>query len=179
MFKNFYGFLSGQKLRQINLFSYLNTAEDYDKIHSNGNNVFDKDGNLIIDCNSDPVFISVGDAGETYVGFYQNLFFLFLFDREINDRIVQIYVKRPDDEWKVPVNEDGSFDFINPTTVKVEVYVNYDVSVIKLDRKLSRCYGEDYHYGVWNKMFYKSLNSFMKTVEDYTEINQIKHAYER
>jgi hypothetical protein len=178
MFNNFYGFLAGQKLRQLNLFSYLETAETYGKIHD-ANDVLHPDGHLLIDSSTEPVFVSVKDEVETYVVFYQNLFFLFSVNKDMRDKIVQIYVKRPDDEWEIPRKPDGNFDFLNPSNVKVEVYVNYDVSVLKLNRRLSRCSGEDYTSGAWNKMFFKSLNSFLQTIEDYTEINQIRQAYHK
>ena len=95
----------------------------------------------------------------------------------MNDKLVQIYVKRPEDTWSVPLKSDGTPDFLNPSNVKVGVYVNYDVSVLKLNRRLSRCCGENYSHGAWNKMFYKSLNSFIQVVENYTEMNQITQAY--
>ncbi len=176
MFNNFYGFLAEQKLHQLDLFKYLETAETYGKIND-ANDVFQPDGHLLIDSTTEPVFVSVKDEVETHVVFYQNLFFLFSVNSEVNDKIVQIYVKRPNDEWQIPHKPAGNFDFLNPSNVKVEVYVNYDVSVLKLNRRLSRCSGEDYRPGAWNKMFYRSLNSFLETIDDYTEINQIKHAY--
>ena len=176
MFNNFYGFLADQKLRQLNLFGYLETAETYGKIHD-ANDVLHPDGHLSLDCSTEPVFVSVKDEVETCVVFYQNLFFLFSVNNEVRDKIVQIYIKRPDDEWEIHRKADGNFDFLNPTNVKVEVYVNYDVSVLKLNRRLSRCSGENYSHGAWNKMFYRSLNSFIHAIENYTEISQITQAY--
>lgn len=176
MFNNFYGFLADQKLRQLNLFSYLDTAETYGKIHE-ASDVFRQDGHLLMDSTTEPVFVSVKDEVKTYVVFYQNLFFLFSANAEMKDKIVQIYVKRPEDEWEIPKKADGNFDFLNPSNIKAGVYINYDVSVLKLNRRLSRCCGENYYHGAWNKMFYRSLNSFIRTVENYTEINQITQAY--
>lgn len=178
MFNSFYGFLADQKLRQLNLFSYLDIAESYDKVREDIGEIMHPDGHLTVDYETEPVFISVKDEVETCVVFYRNLFILFSYNRDMNDKIAQIYVKRPADNWEIPRKADGNFDFLNPSNVKVEVYVKYDVSVLKLNRRLSRCYGEDYRPGAWNKMFYKSLISFIDTVENYTEINRIKEAYE-
>lgn len=190
MCNRFYGFLIDQKLRQLDLFNYLKVAEKYGKIHYDATEVFDKDGNIIdkdkvnngcgVSVDIDPVFVSVkdDDGTESCVVFYDNIFILFSVNADLSDRIVQIYIKRPEDEWKVPVKEDGSgLDLLNPCNAKVEVYVNYDVSVCKLNRRLSRCEGEEYRSGKWNNKFYKMFNSFINKVEGYTEINQIKQAY--
>lgn len=182
MFNIFYGFLADQKLRQLDLFNYLKVAEKYNKIHYDAAEVFDKNGNIFARevGDDDPIFVSVkdDDGTESCVVFYDNLFILFSVNADLSDRIVQIYIKRPEDEWKIPVKEDGSgLDLLNPCNAKVEVYVNYDVSVCKLNRRLSRCEGEEYRSGKWNSKFYKMFNSFISKVEGYTEINQIKQAY--
>ncbi len=184
MFNKIYGFLTDQKLRQTDLFSYVGTAEDYGKVYTVAGNItgpFDNNGFLKEECETTPIFIKVTEG--TYVIFYQNLFFLLSLNNETKDAVAQIYVKRPEDVWQLPIKqdgtEDGTLDYINPLNVKVEVYVNYDVSVIKLGRTLGRCGGELYRNGTWNKMVYKTLNAFFTTVENYTEINQIKQAYEK
>ena len=179
MFNKIYGFLTDQKLRQTDLFSYVGTAEDYGKVYNVAGNIigpFDNNGFLKEECETTPIFIKVTEG--TYVIFYQNLFFLLSLNNETKDAVTQIYVKRPEDVWQLPIKqdgtEDGTLDYINPLNVKVEVYVNYDVSVIKLGRTLGHCGGELYRNGTWNKMVYKTLNAFFTTVENYTEINQIK-----
>ncbi len=181
MFKNFYGFLTNQQLRYSldRLFGYLSTAEEYEKVFEDARPYFGKeDGCILTDVyKTEPMFFRVKGEANTCVVFYENLFFIFASDNKLNDKIVQIYVKRPEDEWKIPYTENEELDLLNPSNVKVEVYVNYDVSVQKLNRRLTRCTGEEYRDGVWNKMFYRSFNSFVKKVEDYTELNQINHAY--
>jgi hypothetical protein len=178
MLNSFYGYFATKKLQNLRFFELLDIAEEYGKIHD-ASDVFHPDGHLLLDYNAEPVFISTKDEDNACIVFYQNLFFLLSINKETKDKIVQIYVKRPDDEWEIPHKPDGTFDFLNPSNVKVEVYVNYDVNVIKFNRRLSRCSGEYYRYGVWNKMFYKSMKSFTSTVENYTEINQIKLAYNK
>ena len=179
MFRGLYKLLITPKMYQLNLFSYLSVAEKYGKIHTDARDVFDIEGRFIGDRNdeTEPVFISVKDESEAYAVFYENLFILFSINNDLGDRIVQIYMKRPEDTWTVPVMEDGSLDLLNPSNIKVEVYVNYDVSVLKLNRRLSRCAGEEYKSGVWNKTFYRTFNAFLRKIEDYTEMNQIKIAY--
>ena len=182
MFSSLYNVFISTKLRNLDLFKYLEVAEKYGKIHSDPSEVFDRNGHFIVkeNENDEPVFVSVKDEGEgeSCVVFYENMFILFSMNNELKDRIVQIYIKRPEDEWTVPVKENGyGLDLLNPSNIKVEVYVNYDVSVLKLNRRLSRCSGEDYRSGRWNKSFYKSFNSFLAKVEGYTEISQIKEAY--
>ena len=180
MFRGIYNFFITTKLRNLNLFDYLEVAEKYGKIHNDPYEVFDVDGHFKLDCenNDEPVFVSVKgeDNWESCFVFYHNLFILFSINSEQGDKIIQIYIKRPEDEWAVPVGENG-LDLLNPTNVKVDVYLNYDVSVLKLNRRLSRCFGEEYRSGEWNKSFFKSFNSFLGKVEDYTEMNQIKQAY--
>lgn len=183
-----FNYLITAKLRAINLFDYLSTAEKYDKVvtEKKRNTLVDFDhknlGRIkrdVFDYSVEPVFISTGgsDADSTVV-FYENLFMLFSHDKELNDWIVEIYMKRPEDEWVVPI-VDNEPDFLNPLTVKVNVYVNYDVSVQKLNRRLSRCCGEEYKSGTWDKSFYRTLNSFLDKVDAYTELNQVKNAYKK
>lgn len=180
MLNKFYGFLADQKLRQLNLFNYLDIAEKYGKVYRAAD-VFNPDGKLnrVDNEKPEPIFVSdKSGENESYVVFYDNIFVLFSINKELNDSIIQIYVKRPEDEWTVPVSNDGTeFDVLNPNNVKVEVYVKYDVSVLKLNRRLSRCMGEEYRSGKWNKIFYRSIISFLDRVNGYTELNQIEMAY--
>ena len=102
--------------------------------------------------------------------------FTFFYDSETKDKITRIYVKSPNDAWTF--NFDGnadSMDLLHPTNVCAEVYVNYDVSVLQLDR----CFGENYKSGSWNKMFYHTLISFFEKTQGYTELNRIKVAYQK
>lgn len=182
MFNTLYNLFITPKLRSFDFFDYLEIAEKYNKIHDDPSEVFDKNGNFIDKemVKYEPVFISFKDKDccESCAVFYDNLFILFTWNEELIDKAVQVYVKRPEDEWQVPIKEDGhSLDFLNPSNVKVEIYVNYDVNVFKLNRRLGRCVGENYTSGKWNKMFYKTLNSFTKKVMSYTELNQVSEAY--
>jgi hypothetical protein len=177
-----YNFFITAKLRTLNLFGCLEIAKKYDKIYYDPKEIFDKNGYLIDKeaVKHEPVFISTKDSYgcESCAVFYDNLFILFSMNEEQGDKAVQIYVKRPDDEWQISVNESNSnLDPTNPANIKAEVYVNYDVSVFKLNRRLGCCVGENYTPGKWNKMFYKSLNSFLGKVEGYTELNQVSKAY--
>ena len=160
MFSGYYGFLTSQKMRQLNLFKCLEVAEEYNKVERDQKKVFNDDGlfNVVI---------------------WNNLYMLFSINTELNDRIIQIYIKRPEDRWSVPVDENGNFDLMNPDNVKIEVYVDYNVSVVKLNHVLSRCCGDEYRSGAWNKMFYRAIKSFVKKVDEYTEITQIKNAYNK
>ena len=185
MFNKIYGFLVEQKLHQLDLFNYLEVAEKYGKIHYTTDDIFSQlNGTFFIKETEkdEPLFVSSkdNDGNESCVVFYGNLFIIFSMNKELNDKIVQIYMKRPTDEWEIRrINNgnDNRLDLLNPTNVKVEVYVNYDVSVCKLSHRLGRCGGEEYHSGKWNTEFHRAINSFIKKVESYTEINQIKQAY--
>ena len=181
MLNFFYHFFIIPKLRAINFFDCLKIAEKYGKIHQDPKEVFDMNGNLIDReiSNIEPVFISLKDEEccESCAVFYDNLFMLFTWNEDVEDTALQIYVKRPEDEWQVPVKKDGSLDFLNPNNVKAEVYINYDVNVFKFNRKLDRCMGEYYTPGRWDKMFYKTVNSFLERVDGYTELNQLSKAY--
>lgn len=180
MLKGLYGFLADQKMRQLNLFRSLEIAEEYHKVAQDPKELFNPDGQCkdVYYEPEEPHFISVDDdENERYVVIYGNLYMLFSINETLNDKIVQIYIKRPDDLWRVPVDENGNFDMMNPCNVKIEVYADYSVSVVKLNHVLSRCCGQDYRSGVWNKMFYRTIKSFVKKVDGYTEINQINVAY--
>lgn len=189
MFNYFYRLLIDGKLSGNNLFDYLEVAKKYDKVMTKerlqearvlrGN---DETGwKLIpyIEVNAEeaePLFIKIDDkvddgSYEEYCVFYWNLFLTFSIDAENGNRIVRAYVKKPDDGWTFDkVYGNG---LMHPTNVHAEVYTDYDINVLKL----SRCYGQDYKSGSWNKMFYRTICSFMETVQGYTEISRIKNAY--
>lgn len=182
MFNNFYGYLAELSTKNTDLFRYISVAKEYDKIYKNPADVFDDNGFFRefredVD-KSQPIFISTCSGEfEVIVAFYENLFMIFTTNDELDDQVVQIFVKRPQDEWAIPVKENGELDLLHPINVKIEVYKNYDVSVENLNYPLSRCKGETYKPGSWNKAFYKTFGSFLKKIENYTEINQINHAY--
>ena len=160
MLKNFYNFLITTKFTQLNLFDFLEIAEKHGRVYANKDADFDIDGRLSMPEieNDEPCFIHVDGADiETCVAVYENLLFTFSVDETLNDRIIRIYMKKPE------------------CNVNAEIYVNYNVSVLRLNR----CVGENYKSGAWNKMFYKTLESFCKKVQGYTEINQLKKAYEK
>jgi hypothetical protein len=183
MFRNFYRILITSKLSRIDLFDYLELAKRYGKVAlENKKDHFIKSeenpGFYNIPESSEPFFIEVGGEFETHCAFYENLFFHFSYDPALNDTIVRVYVKRPSDKWEFKALDtlDGGCDVLNPTNVHAEVYIKYNVSVLK---KSNRCTGEDYKTGNWNKAFWRSLISFFDTVQNFTELNRIKLAYEK
>ena len=168
------------RLRDIDLLDYLDIAERCGKVHDDPAFFFSStDGSALLWDTDEPLFLRAGD-GKTVVAFYENLYVLMSRDERTGDKVAEICLKRPEDEWVLPVNGLGTgFDLLNPLNAKVEVYLKYSVSVIKIDRVLGHCSGDYYRSGVWNRSFYKSLNSFIEKVEGFTEINQIKVAYGR
>ena len=189
MCKFIYNVLISSKFNGLDLFKYLDLAKQYDKVRfDTDDSIFsrtDKENEYTLaainESNPDydnPVFIKVSKEPDFYCVFYGNLMFTFHFDKVNNNKIVRIYVKRPEDEWtfyRLVNTESGAFDVMNPINVGAEVYINYDVNVLKLNR----CYGENYQSGVWNKMFYRTLCSFIDKTQGLTEINRIKKAYEK
>lgn len=179
MFRKFYEFLITQKMASIDLFECLETAQKYGKIFSNTNGLFSYvgDDQFALSAPEEngeghPVFVKADPNREIYCAFYENL--MISFSCEDGDKIVRVYAKTPEDEWTFlkPI-DGGSFNILSPTNVNAEVYINYDVNVLKLDR----CCGEDYRSGSWNKMFFHSILSFIDTVRDYTEVNRVQKAY--
>lgn len=189
MCKFIYNLLINSKFAGLDWFNYIDLANKYDRVtFDTDTSIFtrtDRENEYILaaidETNPDhnnPVFIKVTKEPDQYCVFYGNLMFVFHFDHEKNDKIVRIYVKRPEDEWtfyRLVNTESGAFDIMNPLNVSAEVYINYDINVLKLNR----CYGENYKSGVWNKMFYRTLCSFINKTQGLTEINRIKKAYER
>ena len=188
MCKFFYNLLINSKLSGVDLFKYIDLAKRYEKVRQDTDHMifsYDENGNnyhlsAISDDNPDygsPIFIKVTKGPDVICAFYQNLMFSFHFDSSTNDRIVRIYVKRPEDEWTfgVPNNETGAFDVLHPLNVEAEVFITYDINVLRLNR----CFGQNYQSGVWNKMFYWTLCSFIDKTQGLTEISRIKKAYER
>lgn len=186
MFRNFYKFLIDTKLGTKDLFDNLNLADKYGKIRDNRTSnfvntdkgyVFPVDENDRNEYRDEPIFFKVNAKGDSYCCFYDNLMFTFYYENETKDKITRIYVKSPNEEWAfVQSNDvDAPVDLLHPINVCAEVYINYDVSVLKLNR----CYGTDYKSGSWNKMFYHTLDSFFEKTQGYTELNRIKAAYQK
>jgi len=181
MFRNFYKFFIDTKLSGKDLFDNLNLADKYGKIRENKTDEFVKEGPgyiFVIDTyNAEPVFFRVNRKTDSYCCFYENLMFTFYYESETKDKITRIYVKSPNDAWTFNRSDDmdSPMDLLHPINVCAEVYINYDVSVLKLNR----CYGSDYKSGSWNKMFYRTLLSFFEKTQGYTELNRIKAAYQK
>ena len=194
MFKNFYKLLIDAKLGNTNLFDYLAIAEEYSKVKTIEGAV--KENRLIKNRDDGTWFLGgpdyVNENGETIEPdiiktsdallnnvvcvFYRNLYINFSSGpgNTNNDQIIRICVKDPDEQWRFKNGADGKIDIIHPENVNAEVYIDYNVSVLNH----SRCVGNEYKSGTWNKMFYRTICSFIDTVQGYTEINRIKKAYE-
>lgn len=181
MFKNFYRLFINARLGNIDLFDCLELAKKYEKIYRNSNNIFTEVGGKYVLSvkeldENEPVFIKVGSDAENYVVFYENFFIMYSIDRNADDYIVRIHMKRQEDSWEFKGLSSGDgCDVLDPLNVNAEVYVKYNVGVLHLNR----CYGENYHSGSWNKMFYRTLGSFIEKVQGFTEINRIKKSYEK
>lgn len=181
MFKNFYRLFINTRLGNIDLFDCLELAKKYEKIYRNSNDIFTEVGGKYVLSvkeldENEPVFIKVGSEAENYVVFYENFFIMYSIDRNADDYIVRIHMKRQEDSWEFKGLSSGDgCDVLDPLNVNAEVYVKYNVGVLHLNR----CYGENYHSGSWNKMFYRTLGSFIEKVQGFTEINRIKKSYEK
>lgn len=179
MFQNFYRVLNINKLRQTNFFGYFDVVKKSGKVHT-PNEVFSESGRFRSEefDPEEPVFI-MDKFGNTQLNIiiFKNLYVILSLDEELNDKITRIFLKRPEDEWELSKVGKNCFDLLTPSNVKIDVYVDYYVSLVKLNHYLSRCTGEDYRSGSWNKMFYESVSTLVNKVEGYKEINQIKNAY--
>ena len=181
MFKNFYRLFINTRLRAVDLFDCLELAKKYEKVYRNSNDIFTEvSGKYVLSVKeideNEPVFIKVGDNAENYVVFYDNFFITYSIDRNADDYIVRIHMKRQEDNWEFKSLSSGDgCDVLNPLNVNAEVYIKYNVGVLHLNR----CYGEDYRSGSWNKVFYRTLGSFIEKVHGFTEINRIEKSYEK
>lgn len=181
MFKNFYRLFINTRLRAVDLFDCLELAKKYEKVYRNSNDIFTEvSGKYVLSVKeideNEPVFIKVGDNAENYVVFYENFFITYSIDRNADDYIVRIHMKRQEDNWEFKSLSSGDgCDVLDPLNVNAEVYIKYNVGVLHLNR----CYGEDYRSGSWNKVFYWTLGSFIEKVHGFTEINRIMKSYEK
>lgn len=165
MCKSFYNFLIRGKIGTIDFFEWLNVARKYEMVK--------KAKDVVSISTHGPLFVELESGTvETNCIFYENLMIILHRDFEKDDKIIRIFVKRPEDVWSF-----SSFKavegIITPLNLNAEVYIKYDVSVLKLNR----CYGEEYRSGNWNKMFFKTIRSLIKEVAGFTEINKISEAY--
>lgn len=181
MFKNFYRLFINTRLRAVDLFDCLELAKKYEKVYRNSNDIFTEvSGKYVLSVKeideNEPVFIKVGDNAENYVVFYENFFITYSINRNADDYIVRIHMKRQEDNWEFKSLSSGDgCDVLDPLNVNAEVYIKYNVGVLHLNR----CYGEDYRSGSWNKVFYRTLGSFIEKVHGFTEINRIEKSYEK
>lgn len=183
MFRGFYKFLITQKLSQLNLFDNLELAQKYGMVRANSETLFEEFLNAsgalryrlagFEEYITEPLFIQA--TNETTCAFYGNLMFVFSYDPEPNDYVLRIFIKKPEDKWVFVRNSSNGCYVLNPTNVHAEVYVAYNVSVLRLNR----CVGDDYKSGTWNKRFYDDLTGFIDKTNAYTEINQMKEAYKK
>ena len=182
MCKYIYYLLTTSKLGKVDLFNALETAKKYEKVVDNDDYLFKKSGtNTCVfaegyDDPETPLFICLEDNPEVHCVFYRNLALVFTYDEKNGDRVIRGHMKRPDDAWEFFRNDtsDGC-DLLNPVNVCAEVYDAYDVNVLKL----TRCHGENYISGTWNKMFYGTLVSFLEKVDEYTEVTRLNKAYKK
>ena len=183
MFKNFYRLFINTKLATIDIFDCLELAKKYEKVYQNSRDIFTpvNDGEKYVLSvkeldENEPVFIKVGSDAENYAVFYKNFFITYSIDHNAEDYIVRIHMKRQEDNWEFkPLFSGDGCDVLDPLNVNAEVYVKYNVGVLHL----SRCFGEDYRSGSWNKMFYQTLGSFIEKVHGFTEINRVEKSYEK
>ena len=137
------------RLGNIDLFDCLELAKKYEKIYRNSNDIFTEVGGKYVLSvkeldENEPVFIKVGSEAENYVVFYENFFIMYSIDRNADDYIVRIHMKRQEDSWEFKGLSSGDgCDVLDPLNVNAEVYVKYNVGVLHLNR----CYGENYHSG--------------------------------
>ena len=158
MFKNFYKSIIDYKIKNIDLFNYLGTAEKYGKMHQ-------KKEAFVSD--EEPYFYAI-ERDKHYVAFYKNLFFNFSMDREKDDQIAEVFIKNPDEEWVL--NEDET-----PKNTLGRVYLAYNVDVLGEQR----CYGHRYVSGAWNKEFWTMFSEFDNKVSRLTELNQLEAIYSK
>ena len=181
MFKNFYRLFINTRLTSTYLFDCLELAKKYERVYRNSKDIFTEvSGKYVLSVKeideNEPVFIKVGDNAENYVVFYENFFITYSIDRNADDYIVRIHMKRQEDNWEFKSLSSGDgCDVLDPLNVNAEVYIKYNVGVLHLNR----CYGEDYRSGSWNKVFYRTLGSFIEKVHGFTEINRIEKSYEK
>ena len=183
MFRNYYRILIETKLTSLNLFDYLDLAKKYDKVRPNiietfirTEDGFDYTIPEYSGIDAIPVFVNAGREGDTeiYCAFYKNLFFEFHYNDKLGDRVLTVSMKDPEDEWRFRRSQTGEgCDVANPTNVHAEVYVDYNVDVLHR----TRCFGNEYESGSWNKAFYNTFMGFLDKMEGITEKNIIKNAY--
>ena len=177
MFREFYRILINARFESNDLFKYLDLAKSYGKVQENDRSVFVKDATesdwTLSPESPEPIFIKGSADNGTVCAFFENMFILFSVNEKTDDRIIRIYLKRPEDQWIFTDADEGKVCVVKPKNVCAEVYINYDVNVLDLNR----CHGEEYLSGTWNKAFYRSLTAFMRSVEGFTEVNRIKRAY--
>ena len=172
----FYQAAINTKLQQLDFPQCITQAEKHHKVLRDPNELFNKVNPEGTTEGPDmPIFFAISERPEVYIAFYKNLYLTYSYDKEVRDRVFRIYMKRPEDKWEIPSKPNGKgIDAYTPTNIKAEVYINYNVNVLDVDR----CMGDHYRSGSWDKTFYKTLKSFLKDVEGYTETRQIEIAYE-
>ena len=187
MCKAFYKLIITTTDVKVNLFDMLDLADKYGKITNNYQLLVKEDDfypDLVDAANAVYIFKDDGWMSEplfiranlnTVCAFYNNLMLTYAWDKEKDDKVVRVFMKKPGDGWlfKRKDDGDGGLDLLNPTNVHAEVYIDYSVSILNLERSV----GWNYKSGTWNKRFHREIKEFVKKVNAYTELNQIETAY--
>ena len=119
MFKNFYRLFINTKLGTIDLFDCLELAKKYGKVYRNSNDIFNEvSGKYVLSVKeldeNEPVFIKVGSDAENYAVFYENFFITYSIDRNVDDYIVRIHMKRQEDNWEFkPLSSGDGCDVLH------------------------------------------------------------------
>lgn len=186
MCKAFYKLIITTSDVKVNLFDMLDLADKYGKINNNYQTLMTSSEfypDLVNPSDSvynfkedwwinEPVFIRANL--NTVCVFYNDLMITYAWDKEKDDKVVRVYMKKPEDWWAF--KRSGEIvDLLNPVNVHAEVYTDYSVSILNLERSV----GWNYKSGTWNKRFHREINEFVSKVNAYTELNQINTAYKR
>lgn len=197
MFKELYRRRIEGKLEETDLLKFIEIAKKYDKIFKDNDTSYDDQFSNpfqhdilnedsirtffpsveAYDYNKNPVFIGVSGHMGVYTCFYKNLMLVFNIDPDKNNKVVTIYMKTPDEDWKFPVSHDGYGErhvmVLSPTTVHAKVYIGYSVTVFGTYKDSH----EEYTSGSWNKEFYHTFKELIYKVEGYTEYSALERAY--
>jgi len=186
MCKAFYKLIITTSDVKVNLFDMLDLADKYGKINQNYQTVIMEDENPELtnpmtgifhfkndEWITEPLFVRANL--NTVCAFYNNLMITYAWDKEKDDKVVRVYMKKPEDWWTFIRKDGGDYgiDLLNPYNVHAEVYTDYSISILNLERSV----GWNYKSGTWNKRFHREIKEFVKKVNAYTELNQIETAY--
>lgn len=133
-----------------------------------------KDQTLItvVDENKYFIYKTLNEDKTSYNIFYDNLHIRM--EISSKEKVYSIHLKKQDDNWSFIVPDgETQCDYSHPTNQTFRIFVFYDIPVLNI----TRAAGDSYTHGAWDKYAFKTINDFIKIIDNCTDSVQFNKNY--